>query len=142
MKIERTGQPVSQLLQLLEEDLRRDDIIHVERVPSPKPGEKYREIISKFLKEFGISTVYMRVRSPSFERRYVISIKYDWTMGGIVEGWVVEGRVVKVFEPIAVSLSDIERALDHYGDAFWKAEERLLSKKMGEAYTEEKPPAD
>ncbi|AFA38428.1 hypothetical protein Pogu_0401 [Pyrobaculum oguniense TE7] len=142
MKIERTGQSVSQLLQLLEEDLRRDDIIHVERVPTPKPGEKYREIISKFLKEFGISTVYMRVRSPSFERRYVISIKYDWTMGGVVEGWVVEGRVVKVFEPIAVSLSDIERALDHYGDAFWKTEERLLSKKMGEAYTEEKPPAD
>jgi CRISPR/Cas system-associated endonuclease Cas3-HD len=63
-------------------------------------------------------------------------------MGGIVEGWIVEGDVVRVYEPIAISLSDIGKALDYYGEAFWKAEERLLSKKMAEAYAEEKPPAD
>ncbi|AET32729.1 hypothetical protein P186_1300 [Pyrobaculum ferrireducens] len=142
MRIERTGQPVSKLLQLLEEDLKRDDIIYAERVPAPKPGEKYREVVSRFLKEFGIATVYIKVRSPVFERRYVVSAKYDWAVGGVVEGWVVEGGVVKIYEPIAISISDMEKALDYYGDAFWKAEERLLSKKMAEAYTEEKPPAD
>ncbi|AAL64830.1 hypothetical protein [Pyrobaculum aerophilum] len=142
MRIERTGNPVSKLLQLLEEDLKRDDIIQIERVPAPKPSVKYREVVSKFLKEFGLATVYIRIRSAAFERRYVISAKYDWTMGGVVEGWVVEGDVVRIFEPIAISLTDMEKALDYYGDAFWKAEEKLLSKKMTEAYQEEKPPAD
>ncbi|MCC6031329.1 MAG: hypothetical protein LM566_00260 [Pyrobaculum sp.] len=142
MRIERTGQPVSKLLQQLEEDLRRDDIIHLERVPSPRAGEKYREVVSRFFTEFGIATVYIRVRSSAFERRYVINAKYDWAMGGIVEGWIVEGDVVRIYEPIAVSLGDIGKALDYYGEAFWKAEERLLSKKMTEAYAEERPPAD
>ena len=142
MKIERTGQPVSRLLQQLEEDLRRDDVIHLERVPSPRAGEKYREVVSRFFTEFGIATVYIKVRSSAFERRYVINAKYDWAMGGIVEGWVVEGDVVRIYEPIAVSLGDIGKALDYYGEAFWKAEERLLSKKMTEAYAEERPPAD
>jgi hypothetical protein len=142
MRIERTGQPVSKLLQQLEEDLRRDDIIHLERVPSPRAGEKYREVVSRFFTEFGIATVYIKVRSSAFERRYVINAKYDWAMGGIVEGWIVEGDVVRIYEPIAVSLGDIGKALDYYGEAFWKAEERLLSKKMAEAYAEERPPAD
>jgi hypothetical protein len=142
MRIERTGQPVSKLLQLLEEDLKRDDIIYLERVPSPRAGERYREVVSRFFIEFGIATVYIKVRSSTFERRYVINAKYDWAMGGVVEGWVVEGDVVRVFEPIAVSLGDIGKALDYYGESFWKAEERLLSKKMTEAYAEEKPPAD
>jgi len=142
MRVERTGQPVSKLLQQLEEDLRRDDIIHLERVPSPRAGEKYREVVSRFFTEFGIATVYIKIRSPAFERRYVINAKYDWAMGGFVEGWVVEGDVVRMYEPIAISLSDIGKALDYYGEAFWKAEERLLSKKMTEAYAEEKPPAD
>lgn len=142
MRIERTGQPVSKLLQQLEEDLRRDDIIYLERVPSPRAGEKYRDVVSRFFTEFGIATVYIKVRSPSFERRYVINAKYDWAMGGVVEGWVVEGDVVRMYEPVAISLSDIGKALDYYGETYWKAEERLLSKKMAEAYTEEKPPAD
>jgi hypothetical protein len=142
MRIERTGQPVSKLLQQLEEDLRRDDIIHLERVPFPRAGEKYRELVSRFFTEFGIATVYIKIRSTAFERRYVINAKYDWAMGGIVEGWIVEGDVVRIYEPIAISLSDIVKALDYYGEAFWKAEERLLSKKMAEAYAEEKPPAD
>jgi hypothetical protein len=142
MRIERTGLPVSKLLQQLEEDLRRDDIIHLERVPSPRAGEKYREVVSRFFTEFGIATVYIKIRSTAFERRYVINAKYDWAMGGIVEGWMVEGDVVRIYEPIAISLNDIGKALDYYGEAFWKAEERLLSKKMAEAYAEERPPAD
>ncbi|MEM1597974.1 MAG: hypothetical protein QW598_07190 [Pyrobaculum sp.] len=142
MRIERTGQPVSALLRLLEEDLKRDDVIYLERVPAPKPGEKYREVVSKFFTEFGIATVYIRVRTPTSERRYVISAKYDWAVGGLVEGWVVEGDVVKMYEHVAISLADIGKTLDYFGDAFWKAEERLLAKKMGEAYAEEKPPAD
>jgi hypothetical protein len=142
MRIERTGLPVSKLLQQLEEDLRRDDIIHLERVPSPRAGEKYREVVSRFFTEFGIATVYIKIRSTAFERRYVINAKYDWAMGGVVEGWMVEGDVVKIYEPMAISLNDIGKALDYYGEAFWKAEERLLSKKMAEAYAEERPPAD
>ncbi|MEM4775832.1 MAG: hypothetical protein QXZ55_01385, partial [Pyrobaculum sp.] len=136
MRIERTGQPVSKLLQMLEEDLKKDDLIQIERVPAPKPNEKYREIVSRFFTEFGIATVYIRLRGAKFERRYVINAKYDWAVGGVVEGWLVEGDVVKVFEPVALSLSDIGKALDYYGEAFWKAEERLLAKKMAEAYTE------
>ncbi|ABL87739.1 conserved hypothetical protein [Pyrobaculum islandicum DSM 4184] len=142
MRIERTGQPVSKLLQLLEEDLKREDIIYLERVPSPKANERYRDVVSRFFTEFGIATVYIKVRGSTFERRYVINAKYDWAVGGVVEGWVVEGDVVRVYEPIAISLSDIGKALDYYGDAYWKAEERILSKKMAEVYTEEKPPAD
>ncbi|MFN3804272.1 MAG: hypothetical protein ACK4SY_04385 [Pyrobaculum sp.] len=137
MKIERTGQPVSKLLQTLEEDLRRDDIIHMERVPAPRPGEKYREIVSRFFTEFGIATVYIRIRGSTFERRYVINAKYDWAVGGIVEGWIVEGDTVQIYEPVAISLGDIVKALDYFGEAFWKTEERLLSKKMAEAYTEQ-----
>lgn len=138
MKIERTGQPVSKLLQMLEEDLKREDIIQIERVPAPKASEKYREVVSRFFTEFGIATVYIRIRGSTFERRYVVNAKYDWAVGGIVEGWLVEGNTVKIFEPVALSLSDIGKALDYYGEAFWKAEERLLSKKMAEAYSEEK----
>jgi len=143
MKIERSGQPVTALLRLLEEDLKRDDVIYVERVPAPRAGERYREVVSKFFTEFGLATVYIRVRTATFERRYVISAKFDWVSGGIVEGWVVEGNVVKIYEPIAVSAPDIEKALDYYGDIFWKTEEKLLSKKMAQTYVEEQhQPAD
>ncbi|ACB40475.1 hypothetical protein [Pyrobaculum neutrophilum] len=140
MRIERTGQPVSALLKLLEDDLKRDDIVHLERVPSPRAGEKYRDVVSRFFTEFGIATVYIRLRTVAFEKRYVVIARYDWAVGGVVEGWLVEGDVVKIYEPIAISLSDIGKTLEYYGEMFWRAEEKLLAKKMADVYSEEERP--
>ncbi len=137
MRIERTGQSMSKLLTSLEEDLRREDITHIERVPTPRPGERYREVVFRYFTEFGIATVYIRIKSHNFERRYVITAKYDWTVGGIVEGWIVEGDVVRIYEPVAMSLEDIGKTLDYFGETFWKAEEKLLGQKMVRAYTED-----
>jgi hypothetical protein len=127
---------VVELLRQLESDLRRNDLSHVERVPAPRAGERYRDVVFRFFMEYGVATVYIRVLAPSLDRRYVITAKYDWAAGGVIEGWVIEGDAVKVYEPIALSVEDIGRSLDYYGNVFWSAEERILARKMSEAYEE------
>lgn len=133
MKVVRTGMPVTQLLEELRRDLQSPELQYMQRIPAPRPGERYRDIVAELFTKYGIAAVYIWLRVGSREKRYAVVARYDWAAGGFAEGWIVEGDEVKVYEPIGVSLSQFGSTLEEFGDLFWRAENLLASRKVEEA---------
>lgn len=133
MRVVRTGLPVTELLDELRRDLRDENIEYMQRIPAPRPGERYRDIVAELFTKYGVAAVYIFLKTPKGEKRYVVLARYDWSAGGFAEGWIVEGDSVRVFEPIGVSLGQFSAALEEFGELFWKTEQALAGKKVEQA---------
>lgn len=130
MRVVRTGLPVTELLNELRSDLQRDDLEAMQRIPAPKAGERYRDIIAELFTKFGAAAVYIYVKTSRGEKRYTVLARYDWSLGGFAEGWIIEGDQVRIFEPIGISLSQFGATLEEFGDLFWRTENALAARKV------------
>lgn len=136
MKVVRTGLPATELLNELRRDLQRPDLELMQRIPAPRPGERYRDLVADLFTKYGVAAVYIRLKAGGSERRYAIVARYDWAYGGFAEGWIVEGEEVKVYEPIGIGMGQFGATLEEFGDLFWRAENLLASRKVEEAERE------
>ncbi|MEZ0248290.1 MAG: hypothetical protein ABWJ97_03355 [Thermoproteus sp.] len=133
MKVVRTGLPVTELLNELRKDLQDESLEYMQRIPAPKPGERYRDLVAELFTKYGAAAVYIYLKTSRGEKRYTILARYDWSFGGFAEGWVVEKDEVKLYEPIGVSLNQFSTTLEEFGDLFWKAENLLAGRKVERA---------
>jgi hypothetical protein len=133
MRVVRTGLPVTELLNELRKDLQNERLEYMQRIPAPKAGERYRDVVAELFTKYGVAAVYIALKTPGGEKRYTVLARYDWSFGGFAEGWIVEGDTVRVFEPIGVGLSQFSATLEEFGDLFWKTEQMLAGRKVEQA---------
>ncbi|MGC8582966.1 MAG: hypothetical protein ACP5I3_03285 [Thermoproteus sp.] len=133
MRVVRTGLPVTELLNELRKDLQNEKLEYMQRIPAPRAGERYRDVVAELFTKYGAAAVYIMLKTPEGEKRYTVLARYDWSFGGFAEGWIVEGDTVRVFEPIGVSLGQFSATLEEFGDLFWKTEQMLASRKVEQA---------
>lgn len=142
-----SGKKVSAMLDELINDLSRNDLVLLERLPHVRETERYRDVILNTLREFHISLVLVRlVFGEGRVKGYSFLIKGEGDVGslpnsGVIEGFIVEhggGKSRKlVYEPEEFSGgADLEGKVKVFADMYRKAEARLVELRFREAYRE------
>ncbi len=132
-----TGKSVMDLLNELLNDLNRDDLVLVERLPYVREYERYRDVITNILKEFHIALVLVRVTFSDGSRKgYVFLIRGEGgelgklpTMG-VVEGYVVtmkgSDKRKLLYMPVKFEKAgDVEARIMEFANMYRRAEERI-----------------
>jgi len=98
MEVLNTGRNVMDMLNELLNDLSRDDITLVERLPYVREYERYRDVITNILREFHIALVLVRITFNDGSRKgYVFLIRGEGgDLGKIPTSGIVEGYVVSI----------------------------------------------
>ncbi len=138
------NKPVTTMLGELSNDLNRDDLVLVERMPQIKETERYRDVVINMLKEFHVTLVLVRLVFKSGEvKGYVFLVKADDSSevpgNGHVEGYVIvrdhRGRITKyVYNPEEAPLDYLAREVLTFAELYRKAEERVIKLGLTEAY--------
>jgi hypothetical protein len=132
-----TDKSVMDLLNELLNDLNRDDLVLVERLPYVREYERYRDVITNILKEFHIALVLVRVTFSDGSRKgYVFLIRGEGgelgklpTMG-VVEGYVVtmkgSDKRKLLYMPVKFEKAgDVEARIMEFANMYRRAEERI-----------------
>ncbi len=98
MEVVNTGRNVMDMLNELLNDLNRDDLSLIERLPYVREYERYRDVITNILREFHIALVLVRLTFNDGSRKgYVFLIKGEGgELGKIPTSGTVEGYVVSI----------------------------------------------
>jgi hypothetical protein len=137
MEVINTGKNVMDMLNDLLNDLSRDDLSLIERLPYVREYERYRDVITNILREFHIALVLVRVTFNDGSRKgYVFLIRGEGgELGKIPVSGIVEGYVVSVkggdkrkllYSPVSFSRSDdVAARIMEFANMYRKAEERI-----------------
>ncbi|WP_054853356.1 MULTISPECIES: hypothetical protein [Vulcanisaeta] len=137
MEVLNTGRNVMDMLNELLNDLNRDDLSLIERLPYVREYERYRDVITNILREFHIALVLVRITFNDGSRKgYVFLIRGEGgELGKIPTSGVVEGYVVSVkgndrkkllYNPVNFSKSDdVAARIMEFASMYRKAEERI-----------------
>ena len=145
-KIVEVNDDVYKLIQELKNDLKRQDLVFIERLPPVREYERYRDIILNILKEYHIALVLIRLVFKNGERKgYAILIKgEEGILGqipnkGIVEGYVVQCKDNERLKVIYKSTKfespqEIASKVYEFARIYHEAEARIIEMKLPEAY--------
>ncbi len=137
MEVLNTGRNVMDMLNELLNDLSRDDITLVERLPYVREYERYRDVITNILREFHIALVLVRITFNDGSRKgYVFLIRGEGgDLGKIPTSGIVEGYVVSIkgndrrkylYSPISFNKAeDVATRIMEFANMYRKAEERI-----------------
>ncbi|MGC8543631.1 MAG: hypothetical protein ACP5NQ_06785 [Vulcanisaeta sp.] len=137
MEILNTGRNVMDMLNELLNDLSRDDITLVERLPYVREYERYRDVITNILREFHIALVLVRITfNDGLRKGYVFLIRGEGgDLGKIPTSGIVEGYVVSIkgndrrkylYSPISFNKAeDVATRIMEFANMYRKAEERI-----------------
>ena len=138
MEVLNTGRNVMDMLNELLNDLSRDDITLVERLPYVREYERYRDVITNILREFHIALVLVRITFNDGSRKgYVFLIRGEGgDLGKIPTSGIVEGYVVSIkgndrrkylYSPISFNKAeDVATRIMEFANMYRKAEERIV----------------
>ena len=137
MEVINTGKNVMDMLNELLNDLNRDDLSLIERLPYVREYERYRDVITNILREFHIALVLVRITFNDGSRKgYVFLIRGEGgELGKIPTSGIVEGYVVSVrgndrkkllYNPVTFSKADdVATRIMEFANMYRKAEERI-----------------
>ncbi|MGC9153449.1 MAG: hypothetical protein ACP5GY_06925 [Vulcanisaeta sp.] len=137
MEVLNTGRNVMDMLNELLNDLSRDDITLVERLPYVREYERYRDVITNILREFHIALVLVRITfNDGLRKGYVFLIRGEGgDLGKIPTSGIVEGYVVSIkgndrrkylYSPISFNKAeDVATRIMEFANMYRKAEERI-----------------
>jgi len=138
MEVVKAGKSVSVLLEELLSDLSRGDLVYLERVPPPRAGERYRDLVVRNFLEFGIGVVLVKLGFASGRWKfYALIAKNDWSGNAVVEGHVIDNGKVLEYEPMKLPVAEVASGVEKFANAYWKSEERILGRKIEEVYREQ-----
>ncbi|GAB6948233.1 hypothetical protein JCM16161A_23630 [Vulcanisaeta sp. JCM 16161] len=137
MEVVNTGRNVMDMLNELLNDLNRDDLSLIERLPYVREYERYRDVITNILREFHIALVLVRLTFNDGSRKgYVFLIKGEGgELGKIPTSGTVEGYVVSIkgndrkkllYSSVAFNRADdVASRIMEFANMYRKAEERI-----------------
>ncbi|ADN51749.1 hypothetical protein [Vulcanisaeta distributa] len=137
MEVISTGRSVMDMLNELLNDLNRDDLTLIERLPYVREYERYRDVITNILREFHIALVLVRLTFNDGSRKgYVFLIRGEGgELGRIPTSGVVEGYVVSVkgndrkkllYNSVTFNRADdVATRIIEFANMYRKAEERI-----------------
>lgn len=138
MEVISTGRGVMDMLNELLNDLNRDDLTLIERLPYVREYERYRDVITNILREFHIALVLVRLTFNDGSRKgYVFLIRggEGGELGRIPTSGVVEGYVVSVkgndrkkllYNSVTFNRADdVATRIIEFANMYRKAEERI-----------------
>ena len=137
MEVVNTGRNVMDMLNELLNDLNRDDLSLIERLPYVREYERYRDVITNILREFHIALVLVRITFNDGSRKgYVFLIRGEGgELGKIPTTGVVEGYVVSIsgsarrkllYSPVTFNRADdVATRIMEFANMYRKAEERI-----------------
>jgi hypothetical protein len=143
MQVIQTNKSASELVDLLINDLNRDDIIGLARIPEPRIEEKYREVLKRVYESVGMCMASVWIEfSDGLKKFYVFLIRANvkdgmenyLSNGGTVEGYLVETKDNKITHTIykTFSFSHVSEAFakfDEVGDRYRKVETRVVMRR-------------
>ena len=137
MEVVNTGKNVMDMLNELLNDLNRDDLSLIERLPYVREYERYRDVITNILREFHIALVLVRITFNDGSRKgYVFLIRGEGgELGKIPTSGIVEGYIVSVkgndrkkllYSPVTFNRAeDVAARIMEFANMYRKAEERI-----------------
>ncbi len=137
MEVVNTGKSVMDMLNELLNDLNRDDLSLIERLPYVREYERYRDVITNILREFHIALVLVRITFNDGSRKgYVFLIRGESgelgkvPTSGVVEGYVVSARNSDrkklLYNPVAFNRADdVAARIMEFANMYRRAEERI-----------------
>jgi len=143
MRVIQTDKSASELVDLLINDLSRDDIIGLARIPEPRIEEKYREVLKRVYESVGMCMASVWIEfSDGLKKFYVFLIRANvkdgmenyLSNGGTVEGYLVETKNDKITHTIYKTFS-FSQALeafvkfDEVGDRYRMVETRVVMRR-------------
>lgn len=138
MEVVKVGKSVSSLLEELLLDLNREDLVYLERVPPPRAGERYRDLVVRNFLEFGIGIVLVKLGFADGRWKfYALVARNSWSGSAVVEGHLISNGKVLEYDPMSLPVSEVASGVEKFANAYWKAEERILGRKIEEAYREQ-----
>ena len=141
MNIINVNRPVSTMLEELKADLNKSDLVLVERIPHIKETERYRDVVSNTLKEFGIALVLIRLMfKDGSSKGYAFLMRVINEASGIaeVEGFIIENRqgarVKRIYDKESISIKDLIPMIVEFAELYRRAEERIIQLGLVDAY--------
>lgn len=137
MEIINSGKNVFEMLDELMNDLNRNDLSLIERLPYVREYERYRDVVANILKSFHIALVLVRISfSDGAKRGYVFLIRGEsGEIGKIPASGTVEGYVIDVskngsrkilYNPVKFSNpNEVIGRIMEFANMYRKSEERI-----------------
>ena len=122
MQVVRSGESADRLLQELKDTLRRQDIVGLARLPEPRPGIKYRDILRKVFSIAGSvqAIVFVELEAGEESVRGKLLKYRDGLVQVTYYSEAVEGSAEKVFQ-------GVNEVADLYEAAYEEAFARKIS---------------
>ncbi len=143
MQVVRSGESADRLLQELKDTLRRQDIVGLARLPEPRPGIKYRDILRKVFSIAGSVQAIVFVELEDGEKRvYVFDLEADIKAGRpIMQSNVsVRGKLLKYrdglvqvtyySEAVEGSAEKVFQGVNEVADLYEAAYEEAFARKI------------
>jgi hypothetical protein len=142
MKVVDVGDDVNAMISSLMEDLGRDDLVLVERLPYVREFERYRDVVRNILREFHMALVLVRLAfMDGTRKRYVFLVRGDegevgsLSTSGNVEGYVIvsnrSGGEKRIYRSVRFSgPEEVVGRIIELARAYRRAEERISELRM------------
>ncbi len=142
MEVVTVQKSVTELLEELKNDLSRNDIKSIARLPLIREYERYRDVILTLLREFHIALVLIRLSFENGElKNYAFLIKgEEGAYGEIPSKGIVEGHLIHVirgigrkfvYQPIRFNnSSEVASKVFEFAELYRKVEEKISRERL------------